>query len=109
MTFRQAALTLGLGIGAILLIAGQQARGQAQASGNCGERTRIVAALAERYGEARRLIALTNARQVIELFASSETGTWTLLITFPSGQSCLIGAGDMIEFTGASGPDGDPA
>ena len=112
MTAKQFALTLGLGLGAILLTAGQirgQDRGRDNGEGRCGERREIVRLLGEKYGETRRFIALTGARQVIELYASSETGSWSLLITFPSGEACLIGAGDMIEL----GPDllapGEPA
>ncbi len=113
MTAKQFALTLGLGLGAILLTAGQirgqDPRGPDNGNGRCAERGQILRLLGEKYGETRRFIALTAARQVVELFASTETGSWTLLITFPSGETCLIGAGDMIEL----GPDlvapGEPA
>ena len=108
MTYRQAILTLGLGVSAILLISGQ-VRGQDRAEGNCGDRAEIVAALTEQYGEARQAIALTHARQVIELFAAPDGGSWTLIITFPTGESCLISAGDGIELTPDLTPQGDPA
>ncbi len=108
MTFREIALTLGLGIGAILLSANQM-HGQGRGEGRCGERAAIVEQLAEKYGETRQFIALTLARQVVELYASAETGSWTLLITFPSGESCLIGAGDAFELAPDLAPAGDPA
>ncbi len=112
MTQRQAILTLGLGISAILL-ATSQLRGQEapppRAAGNCGDRAEIVAALTEQYGEARQAIALTHARQVVELFAAPDGGSWTLIITFPTGESCLISAGDGIELTPDLTPPGDPA
>ncbi|HHL22467.1 MAG TPA: hypothetical protein ENJ52_13205 [Aliiroseovarius sp.] len=108
MTYRQAILTLGLGISAILM-ASSQLRGQDRAAGNCGDRDEIVAALTEQYGETRQAIALTHARQVVELFAAADGGSWTLIITFPSGQTCLISAGDGIELTPDLTPPGDPA
>lgn len=108
MTQKQIALTLGLGLGAILLTTAQM-HGQDNGDGSCGDHTQIVRQLGEKYGETRRLIALTQARQVVELFASSETGTWTLLITFPTGESCLISAGDMIELVPDTTLKGDPA
>ncbi len=108
MNFRECVLTLGLGVGVILLST-QQMRGQERAGGNCAERGLIVGQLAEKYGESRRMIALTFARQVIELFAAPETGSWTLTITFPSGETCLIGAGDMIELGPDMVAEGDPA
>ena len=112
MNCREITLMLGLGIGAILLTT-QQMHGQEQAgertSANCAARSQIVGQLAQKYGESRQMIALTFARQVIELFASPETGSWTLTITFPSGETCLIGAGDMIELGPDMAPAGDPA
>ena len=108
MTCREFTLTLGLGIGLILLST-SQIRGQERDQGNCGEHASIVAQLAEKYGETRQFLALTYARQVVELFASPETGSWTLTITFPSGETCLIGAGDMIELAPDTIPAGDPA
>ena len=108
MTYRQAILTLGLGVGAILLLS-SQVRGQDRAAGNCGDRAEIVAALTDQYGETRQAMALTHARQVVELFAAPDGGSWTLIITFPSGESCLISAGDGIELTPDLTPPGDPA
>jgi hypothetical protein len=34
---------------------------------------------------------------IVELF-TSEKGSWTLLLTLPTGVSCLIAAGDNWEF-----------
>jgi hypothetical protein len=33
----------------------------------------------------------------MEIYASDETGTWTILVTLPSGQACLIAAGESFE------------
>ena len=35
--------------------------------------------------------------QVIEVFASSETGTWTITVTTPAGVTCLVASGQAFE------------
>ena len=39
------------------------------------------------------------ARQgaVMEVFASDDTGTWTITVTLPNGLTCLIAAGESFE------------
>lgn len=71
----------------------------AQQSRNCSERERIVLRLAEGYGESRQSIGLGANNSVIEVFASDDTGTWTILMTFPSGVSCLMATGNAFEAT----------
>ncbi len=34
---------------------------------------------------------------VMEVFASSATGTWTITVTSPSGVTCLIASGQSFE------------
>jgi len=54
----------------------------------------FVQKLAEGYSEAPIGHGLTNANdRLIELFASKDGKTWTLIITYPNGQSCSIIAG----------------
>ncbi|MGR3464162.1 hypothetical protein [Limimaricola sp.] len=69
----------------------------APAAPRCGAHDAIVAQLADRYGESRQAIALDGANQVIEVFASTDTGSWTLLVTRADGQSCLLAAGQAFE------------
>ncbi len=66
-------------------------------SRNCGDRDTIVNRLSERYGESRSGGGLTHTNGMLEIYTSEETGTWTILITLPSGQSCLVAAGEFWE------------
>lgn len=84
------ALSLGFGL-AVLAQAGH-----AQAA-SCGERSKVIKSLAQKYGETRQGIGLGRNNGVMEIYASSETGTWTILITTPNGQSCLVAAGESFE------------
>jgi hypothetical protein len=56
-----------------------------------------VALLAERYGETRRSVGVAGEAAVMELFAADATGTWTITITLPDGQMCLMASGGGYE------------
>ena len=58
----------------------------------CGARDAVVLHLAERYGETRRSWGLAQ-NAVVEVYASDEAGTWTIAVTTPDGQMCLVAAG----------------
>jgi len=81
---------------AFFAAAAMSAPGTALAEGrNCGDRHVIVQRLQTNYGEARTGAGLSEGNSgMIEIFASEETGTWTILLTRPDGQSCLVAAGD---------------
>ncbi len=70
----------------------------AQSGGrNCGARDIVVDRLAESYGETRQSMGLGANNQIIEVFASSETGTWTITVTMPNGMTCLVASGQAFE------------
>lgn len=60
---------------------------------SCANRDTIVGRLANKYGESRQSAGLNQNNGMVEIFASTETGTWTILVTMPSGISCLMAAG----------------
>lgn len=57
----------------------------------CGDRDEITQRLEEGYQERLKEAGLTDGGSLIELWASNDT--WTLLVTYPSGISCLMAAG----------------
>lgn len=84
----QTHLALSLGFAAVIL-ATQAAFSQ---SPQCGPRDTVAARLAERYGETRRATGLATGA-VVEIFASTDTGSWTIAVTTPDGRMCLVAAG----------------
>lgn len=59
----------------------------------CGERTAILDQLKREFNETPSGKGMSSNGAVVE-FLSSESGTWTMLVTFPSGATCLLAAGD---------------
>ena len=66
---------------------------QAQSQNNCGNREVVVDRLSSKYGESRQSIGMAPKGRVVEVFASLETGTWTITVTTPNGITCLVASG----------------
>src|SRR5689334_2888642 len=58
----------------------------------CGQRADLAQFLEQRYGETIRATGITGRGALIEIYAS-EKGTWTMVLTLPSGPSCVLGDG----------------
>ena len=69
----------------------------AQGMQACAERAQVVEKLASAYGETRQGVGLGASNGLVEMFVSQETGTWTITITRPGGQTCLIASGQAWE------------
>ena len=59
----------------------------------CGDHAQITDRLGEEYAELRIGIGRIDDGRLIEIFASPG-GTWTLLVTWPNGATCLFAWGD---------------
>jgi len=64
---------------------------------SCAPREVVVERLAERYGESRRSMGLGASGAVMEVFASDQTGTWTITVTTAQGLTCLMASGQAFE------------
>lgn len=93
---------------ATLIAAAILTAGIAQAQQPCALRTDIVAQLEQKYGERRVGAGLQNRGAVTEVFASAETGTWTIIQTRPDGVACAVAAGESWADERPA-PDGDPS
>jgi len=63
----------------------------------CGDRGKIISHLESKYGETRRSIGLAQGQGIFEVYASDESGTWTIVLTKPSGRTCLMAAGEAFQ------------
>lgn len=66
---------------------------QAESRAVCKDRGELIKVLAKKFGETQRSYGLQNDRRVLELYASPD-GSWTALLTLPSGRSCVVAAGE---------------
>ncbi len=62
----------------------------------CGDRAELVSRIEKGYAESRRSLGLASDGAVFEVFTSAK-GTWSLVVTHPNGQSCLVAAGEAWE------------
>nr|WP_072779652.1 hypothetical protein [Marivita hallyeonensis] len=69
----------------------------ANAQANCAPREQVIERLASAYGETRQSVGLAQNNTVVEVFASTETGTWTITITNARGLTCLAASGQSYE------------
>ncbi|MEP4198971.1 MAG: hypothetical protein ABJL99_25375 [Aliishimia sp.] len=69
----------------------------AQNARNCAPRESVVERLAEKYGESRQSMGLGANNAVVEVFASSASGSWTITVTSPNGLTCLVASGQAFE------------
>lgn len=99
------------GLSALMLATGAlQAQNSGPAQRHCAPRPIIVEKLASKYGESRQSIGLNGKNQVIEVFASPQTGSWTILVSNPAGVSCIVAAGQAFEHVAEKlPPKGKPA
>jgi len=64
--------------------------------------------LKSRYGEQRIGFGMSGPAAIVEIWANTETGTWTILVVYPDGMSCLKAAGESWQTDPPVSP-GDPA
>ena len=99
--------TLCAGLGLILLTTSATS---AQTARNCAPRDDVVQRLANKYGESRQSMGLGANNAVVEVFASDESGSWTITVTSPAGVTCLVASGQHFEeLAEALPPKGDGA
>ncbi len=79
----------------------------AQPRPNCGAHSYVVERLAADYGEARQSIGMSADNTIVEIFASHETGTWTITVTRAGGPTCLVASGAGYQYLDEALPNTD--
>ena len=59
----------------------------------CADRAEFLEVLANGYGEVPVAMGLAADGRVVEVFASGN-GSWTIIVTMPTGQTCGVLAGE---------------
>ncbi len=79
---------------------------------NCAQREHVIEKLRDGYSEELRFGGLQKTRgkqSVMEVWASRETGSYTVLVTHANGISCIVAVGtDFFEAIPKTDPEGSP-
>lgn len=62
----------------------------------CGDRETFLTRLGKTYSEQPVAMGLTSDGTLMEVLTSA-SGTWTILVTYPNGRTCMVAAGDSWE------------
>ena len=65
----------------------------ASAMPHCAERDAVIASLQDRYAERHIASGLQSDTGLLEIWASEIDGSWTVLMTRPDGQTCVVASG----------------
>ncbi len=68
----------------------------AQAEQVCGERAQLMLHLEQQFSEQPIAMGLTAKGAVLEVL-TSPSGSWTFLVTEPSGRTCMVASGENWE------------
>ena len=82
-------IATGLVFGAAALAPPAEAQAQ-----RCLSRDALIEKLQANYGEKLTGGGLQSAHQLLEVWTSDETGSFTVFFTQPSGISCIVAAGE---------------
>ena len=66
----------------------------AAAQNSCGPRAAVLELLGNEFSEATVAVGLASSGGVIEVLASDDGNTWTIMLTMPDGTSCVVASGE---------------
>lgn len=81
------------GAAALALAITTTAASPAAAQAICASHEDMTELLGKRYKEQTVAIGIANNGHLIEVFTSVEGSTWTIIMTTPQGQSCVVADG----------------
>ncbi len=83
-----------VGLALTLMMAAVTTSSPANAQAVCLAHAELVKQLSTKYAEEPMGIGLANDGTVMQLFASKDGNTWTLVRTLPDGTSCMMAGGE---------------
>ena len=64
---------------------------------NCGQRTTVLDYLSAKYSEKPIAMGVAANGGLIEVLTSLEGSTFTIIVTMPEGETCMVAAGESWE------------
>ncbi|MEQ8394062.1 hypothetical protein [Thalassobaculum sp.] len=66
----------------------------AQAPSVCAPQDKLSAKLGSQYGEAVSAEGVDGNGNLVQVYSSPDTGSWTIAVTLPGGPSCIVSSGE---------------
>ena len=82
-----------MALGAALLAACSTGPAAAAGAQVCTARAGLLAALEKRHGQHPVAVGVTNDGQLIEVVTEQSGRTWSIVVTEPGGESCVLSSG----------------
>ena len=82
---------LALGLAGISMVT---SGASAQEAAACQSRDSLAKLLEERFTETPVAAGLEAGGRLVELFASADSASWTMVMTTPAGESCVMAVGE---------------
>ncbi len=60
----------------------------------CNQRDDVLGHLAQKYQELPVAVGVTNRGGLVEVLSTGDGKTWTIIISSPDGQACMVAAGE---------------
>ena len=76
----------------------------AEAASPCAVRDQMLAQFAEKYSESPVALGLDADGRLVVVLAS-DRGTWSIMLTAPDGQSCIVATGENWRAIGSESQD----
>jgi hypothetical protein len=80
----------------------------AQQGTHCADRETVIERLTTGFGEIRHSVGIGSNNVIVETFANDTTGTWTIIITLPTGATCFAASGQAFETATLTAPTPEP-
>ena len=80
---------------ALALLLGVQSPASAQSA--CASHAEVLKQLGGAYSEAQVAIGLASNGGVVEVFSTDDGSSWTIVMTMPTGMSCVVTSGEAWE------------
>ncbi len=76
----------------------------------CKQRNDVLGHLAQKYQELPVAVGVTNRGGLVEVLSTGDGKTWTIIISSPDGEACMVAAGEgWRALPPAGAPDGPQA
>lgn len=60
----------------------------------CNQRDDVLGHLAQKYRELPVAVGVTNRGGLVEVLSTGDGKTWTIIISSPDGQACMVASGE---------------